>query len=440
MVMITNSFDKFPKQPTGLMYEQFGKIGLNPATPTVSDDFSNGQGNWGVSGSGGTLTFTNEINQASSGSGDMKMPYLDLQNSSYLGSGNYASETKWVLRWKQTWSNAPDNYGTPFMLLSSTTGVQSASQNYIGIRFDGSAITAGGATSSTVDGASSSTGVSTSYTTTTYYMEMVRDGSNMYVRNYTSSAYDTIAQESSAISIGSGTYNLRYIKMIPRWDTGSGSFDTTWDDIEFYNNVSSLAGSLKVKQHFIDWFSGKQASSHWALTHPSGSGGTFVGKDEVNGGMIFTSGTSGNNNCVWWFNNKRQYNPTGFIQIAVWRNDPTSSGHSYNQTIVGMSNASDNGQYTYWQFNGATAYFRIRNRGSGSAGALIDSSVTKDQVFHKFKIEGKSASLEYSIDDALEITRTSELPSVALQPIIKGDNSGQNPLVGAIRYMEIYNT
>ena len=31
MVMITNSFDKFPNEPTGLMYEQFGKIGLNPA-------------------------------------------------------------------------------------------------------------------------------------------------------------------------------------------------------------------------------------------------------------------------------------------------------------------------------------------------------------------------------------------------------------------------
>ena len=94
----------------------------------------------------------------------------------------------------------------------------------------------------------------------------------------------------------------------------------------------------------------------------------------------------------------------------------------------------------YWQFNNATSYFRIRNKGSGSAGAIIDSSVAKDQVFHKFTIEGKSSSLEYSIDDALEITRTSELPSVVLQPIIKGDNSGQNPLVGAIRYMECYNT
>ena len=196
------------------------------------------QGNWEKTGSGGALTFTNGINQESGGSGNTQMPYLDLQNSSYLGSGNYASETKWTLRWKQTWASSPDNYGTPFMVLSSTTGYQSASQNYIGIRFDGSSITAGGETSSAVDGASSSTGVSTSYTSTTYYMELVRDGSNIYVRNYTSSAYDTIAQESSAISIGSGTYNLRYIKMIPRWDTGSGDYDTTWDHIKFYNGVA----------------------------------------------------------------------------------------------------------------------------------------------------------------------------------------------------------
>ena len=198
---------------------------------------------------------------------------------------------------------------------------------------------------------------------------------------------------------------------------------------------------MAYKQHFIEWFSGKQLPSYWALTQPSGSGGTFVGKDEVDGGMIFTSGSSGNNNCIWYFNDKRQFNPSGFVQIAVWRNDPTSSGHSYNQTIVGMSSAGGiSNHYAYWQFNNATSYFRIRNKGSGSAGAIIDSSVAKDQVFHKFTIEGKSSSLEYSIDDALEITRTSELPSVALQPIIKGANSGQNPLVGAIRYMECYNT
>ena len=226
-------------------------ISINGGEQTLSSpqpNFGNitAQGNWEKTGSGGALTFTNGINQESGGSGNTQMPYLDLQNSSYLGSGNYASETKWVLRWKQTWASSPDNYGTPFMVLSSTTGYQSASQNYIGIRFDGSSITAGGETSSAVDGASSSTGVSTSYTSTTYYMELVRDGSKIYVRNYTSSAYDTIAQESSAISIGSGTYNLRYIKMIPRWDTGSGDYDTTWDEIKFYNNQNNLTLPLST--------------------------------------------------------------------------------------------------------------------------------------------------------------------------------------------------
>tara|TARA_R110000803_G_scaffold208960_1_gene278067 strand:- start:36 stop:632 length:597 start_codon:yes stop_codon:yes gene_type:complete len=198
---------------------------------------------------------------------------------------------------------------------------------------------------------------------------------------------------------------------------------------------------MAYKQHFIDWFSGKQASSYWHLTQIGGSGSTFVGKDQVDGGMIWNSGTGTNNHAWWSFNGKNQYDPTGFVQIAVWRNDPTSTGHSYNQNIVGMTNQTDfNGQYAYWQFNGATAYFRIRNKGSGSAGALIDSSVAKDQIFHKFTIQGKSSSLEYSIDDNLEITRTSELPSVSLMPFLRNDDSAQNPLVGAIRYMEIYNT
>ena len=54
MVMITNSFDKFPNEPTGSMYEQFGKTSNSPATRGEEGVDHSGDGGGSGAGGGGT--------------------------------------------------------------------------------------------------------------------------------------------------------------------------------------------------------------------------------------------------------------------------------------------------------------------------------------------------------------------------------------------------
>lgn len=223
-MQLLDSFMKFPSSSCSAVYDS-GNI--------------TSQGDWQVSGSGGTATFSDGINSASASDSENKIIYLDLQDSDLL-DGENASETEWVLRWKMTWSNAPSDYGTPFMTLSSTTGAQNATQNYVCTRFDGASIGIKGTRSSTLAGGSTAKGSidASYYTSNTFYFELKRDGSNCLMSNYNSD-YSSVDWTSGDISLGgSGDMNLRYIKFVPRWAGGSGDYNATMDDFIFYNGCS----------------------------------------------------------------------------------------------------------------------------------------------------------------------------------------------------------
>ena len=78
---------------------------------------------------------------------------------------------------------------------------------------------------------------------------------------------------------------------------------------------------------------------------------------------------------------------------AVWRLDPTSNGHNYNNVICGMaSQTNDNGSdVAHYQIMRQNTYIKYRTR-SGGTGNMIDSSVATDEAFHHTKIQAKSAS------------------------------------------------
>lgn len=197
---------------------------------------------------------------------------------------------------------------------------------------------------------------------------------------------------------------------------------------------------MAYKQHFIDWFSGKQASSYW---HSGGQAtSTFLGKDEVNGGMVMKSGTTGNNNAFWGFNAKNQFAHDGFVQIAVWRLDPTSTNTDYNQAQCGMaSQTNDNGQNAaHWMIRRTETYIEYRTKSSGGSGVFTDTTISRDNNFHHTKMEGKTSAYSFTIDHVLQTDKTTNLPSASLSPFLKCDDSGQVPSVLGIKYMECYNT
>ena len=58
---------------------------------------------------------------------------------------------------------------------------------------------------------------------------------------------------------------------------------------------------MAYKQHFIEWFSGKQLPSYWTKVDISGTN-TFAMVDSVDGGFQITSGSGAYNRASIWFN------------------------------------------------------------------------------------------------------------------------------------------
>ena len=68
---------------------------------------------------------------------------------------------------------------------------------------------------------------------------------------------------------------------------------------------------MAYKQHFIEWFSGKQLPSYWTSTQFYGNGSDAM-SDEIDGGYKITGGTvGGSQSQIIGFNDKCQFSHTG---------------------------------------------------------------------------------------------------------------------------------
>jgi hypothetical protein len=83
-------------------------------------------------------------------------------------------------------------------------------------------------------------------TGTTYYFEVVRISSTSYeVRRYTDGTYSSIATTVVGTCV-STTQTLRYIKIMNRVLTGTGTIVATIDNFKFWNGVSSASDVLNA--------------------------------------------------------------------------------------------------------------------------------------------------------------------------------------------------
>ena len=185
MVMITNSFDKFPNEPTGSMYEQFGKTSNSPATTsTYTGDYS--------STSGWTQATTNTAN---SGTGaqtvgiDGGWAYANSTGSAngqfvHTSLGITLNDTKWVADFEYYNIGAINLY--PFVLASGTSSSWNSTQDMI-------SVIEGGTNVLMIryrDGSSqaNSSVSSTMSTNTSYFCRLIRDGQVLTLKMYTDSA------------------------------------------------------------------------------------------------------------------------------------------------------------------------------------------------------------------------------------------------------------
>ena len=190
---------------------------------------------------------------------------------------------------------------------------------------------------------------------------------------------------------------------------------------------------MAYKQHFIEWFSGKQIPSYW------GSTGTVVMEDSVDGGLKLSNsgGTHGRLGFGVTTDTGAVFSHTGCKMISVTKIHQTSGQYWFH----GMADIvySPNGFYVAQP--SSNNFFKLGSYGSGSTSAETVSTVALDTNFHKFELEiNSSQTMTMKIDDTTTTTRTANPPQNEMQPFnyVQQDSSGTYST--SIRYLECYNT
>ena len=200
---------------------------------------------------------------------------------------------------------------------------------------------------------------------------------------------------------------------------------------------------MAYKQHFIEWFSGKQLPSYWTTTT---GGASIIMNDDVDGGLkLYTTSTGTNSNFTMNFNNKRQYSHTGSVCQFTINADVQQASTTNWFLQVGLGHTV--GNTGHWlSAKSAQSYLRLQTSQSESATYSTDTSIANTPAWISAKIENKSGSCELSLNGVLEATKDSGLQtSTGMQPNMYGNrgtsgSAGSNPLVCLLGYMEAYNT
>ena len=474
MVMITNSFDKFPNEPTGLMYEQFGKIGLNPATtPAYNWDFSTTPTGW------------TELDSSKMGITGGKFHAKSISDNSndtvYVNVGDLGDN--WIIRMKaeSVGYNAISSGGLLYIGLveSGDKADTWIDTNNLGIAIGeryGDGTNLGGRV---VEGGSIISG-GTTWGSSSSYIDMADNGSTVYLElklvggyssgtfsatTYTDDTYSTVysggnnGANTNSITVGNASPSntssgLTYLVFKNPTDASTGStsnyLEFNFDDLQIYSGVTSVEpASPKVKQHFIEWFSGKQLPSYWTFTdiYATNSGAMV---DEVGGGYKITTATGGGNpTCSISFNkssssgnsnsNVCQYNYKGSVFNTVMKVDSITS----IEAKVGLKkNTTGNFNHSNATIFGSTTLTNWACfSGDESGRTAVESNIPLDTNWNNHKLTLQTSNILYDINGVLKVTKTDRLPTVEnLQPQAQMVSLNTDAKSLSIRYMEVYNT
>ena len=390
--MITNSFDKFPNEPTGSMYEQFGKTSNSPSSDEVGET-----------------------------SGTSESKTLGVTGSRYRGGIKIATGSALI---GQTLSPTK---GIKFELKrTGLSGVHSLSRFEIW---------------------NDTTIISSA--TTTFQPDSKVGTSYAYVELFPASTVTLQANDRITIATDGGVTNYYTFR-----SNSSGTYDTTkthWTESTYNagsggtwtDSDTSIDGNFKftlvtqqprVKQRFVEWFSGKSLPSYWNTDNITGTG-TVSMADSVDGGLTITAGSGGADMTAIEFNNKTQFSPNASTCIVVGKttaskqggwgmlNDVSAGTHGI-KTVINSTNTDPVRLYT-----------ADGSESAQTASSFICSSAQASFNLYKMWIESSNAYL--SINGVLEATKSNNMPTSAMQPFAYVRLSSG---ITHIRYLEAYNT
>jgi len=198
-----------------------------------------------------------------------------------------------------------------------------------------------------------------------------------------------------------------------------------------------FALSTVMKQRFVENFSGDTLNERWT-TRILRTAATFAMNDVVDGGFRITVGAGATNEGSIDFNGIHQFSNTGAVMITVAQHSSGSGvtipcGWCNDEVIV-----IDTGRTDFANFESQGATWRNFTADASTASATSGSISDTASTWFVFKSELGASDHKTTIDGVLDITKTTNLPTVKLQPQLAVGNVANMTL--DLRYCEAYNT
>ena len=431
----------------------FDKINKGTYTlqPTVNDDLTTDKGwvsntgSWTYNASGDYIDFATITRSQTA-----QQIYIDVQDADYLGSGNNLSDTKWVARFKVRTGTQSSTQGNVLLYLGfsnnlgdSGTTQQSATMQ---MNFNGQAnennmtlsvSRANFETTGSPDRVNSDVYANGNLPySTDIYMEMIRNGDVFTLKAYSDEYVTQASSTSVASATVTGISTLRYIKAFTDSEQNQSytSSGARLYDMKIYNGTTTLSNVFT--QRVVENFSGSALDTdRWTFRNITGTGAGAMG-DSVDGGYEIKPSTGATDQSQIDFNNKRQYSPTGCAMISVAKSIGVSPNHHVlgliNDYTLNISTAQTNSII----IDTSGGVFRALS-GDGTTWSSAGTVIPIDTNFHTFKVEASSSNILYYADGLLRITKTTNRPTLPLQPRFVARYASSTL---SIRYAEAYNT
>lgn len=189
-----------------------------------------------------------------------------------------------------------------------------------------------------------------------------------------------------------------------------------------------------MKQRVLDNFDGDTLNERWFEKNNTGTG-TFVIVDAIGEGFSVKAGGTVSDDSLISFNNIRQYDSDNSEFIIVCRrssNGLLDAGCSENDSMASGTDGA------FMRNNNADTFYKLVTVNVGNTQA--DTTINTDTSFHNHKVKNTSANSTLDIDDILEVTNTTNLPTDPVQPIFRSFTAaGPSSPDCRIKYLEVFN-
>jgi len=192
------------------------------------------------------------------------------------------------------------------------------------------------------------------------------------------------------------------------------------------------------KQHMWCWFDGKCLQARWTTTNFAGCS-TFQMNDVIDGGFEIVTGSSTNNGGDIAYNDINHYDDDSSTHLAVIKADGSSASVDVMQGVSNIRTLA--GHYSLVGVKDSISMCNFSNvTRDGATASGTATCVALDTVFHLHQLVLNACNNEYTIDGGcVDLTDTTNLPSLILQPSFLIITRTNGIKTGAVRYMESFN-